>query len=422
MDLDRVVSELGIEESRELLELEWDASQGAMPDGEVSFLSRAFVKEACRGIYLPEEITGAAVDAARQVAENPALCALVWHCHWCLYHFEGYPSRAADSWPSMERVLGDADGLFYLLVLLSWFPHMEAVHRTHSLPEPVVRESMDQIYRRGVSCSEMFGRWGLDGHAARWLSNYLWGEIYALGRLVHQFRVIDDPIRVYRHRESSMVIALSEDGVSYREDGQRFRKGGTGRVWTSRLVVTGEEIVGHPILPTGCAVEEEVALPAGEWDAVFGRGDPVLSFHIPGGIPLAHGPCGESFQAAMEFFPRYFPERPYKAFYCSSWLLDTQLEDWLPPTSNLVRFLQEFYLFPAGISEMSILQTVFGGVLEDLSRAPRETTLQRAILDHLSEGKRIDPGAGRCFLFPEDLAWGDQVYRNRKFAWHLVGR
>ena len=420
MDLDRVVSELGIGESRELLQPAWDASQDAMPEGEVSFLSAAFVDEACRGIYLPEEITEAAVEAAQRVSGSPALCALAWHCHWCLYRYAHYPSRLADRWPSMEGVPGDADGLFYLLVLLSWFPHMEAVHRAHALPEPVVRESMDQIYQRGVTCSDMFGRWGLDGHAARWLSNYLRGEIYALGRLVHQFRVMDDPVRVYRHGASSMVIALSEDGVSYRADGQRFRKGDTGRMWRSRLVVTGEEIVGYPILPTGCAVEQEVVLPAGEWVPVFGRGDPVLSFHIPGGTPLDHGACGESFRAAMAFFPRYFPERPYKAFYCSSWLLDTQLERWLPPASNLVRFLQEFYLIPGGISETSILQAVFGGVPEDLSRAPGETTLQRAILDHLLEGKRIDPGAGRCFLFPEDLDWGGQVYRNTKFPWGLI--
>ena len=164
MDLDRVVSELGIGESRELLELAWDASQDAMPEGEVGFLSPAFLREACRGVYLPEEITEAAVEAARRVGGNPALCALAWHCHWCLYRYENYPSRLADRWPSMEGVLGDADGLFYMLVLLSWFPHMEAVHRAHALPEPVVRESMDQIYQRAcraAGCSAGGGWTGM---------------------------------------------------------------------------------------------------------------------------------------------------------------------------------------------------------------------------------------------------------------------
>jgi len=422
MDLDRVVDELGIYQSRDLLALQWEASQRAIPQEQLSFLSPAFVTEACQGVYLPREIGAAAVDAARQVAQNPALCALAWHCHWCLYHFEGYPNRVVDRWPSMKRVLGDTAGLFYALVLLSWFPRMRQVHRAHALPESVVRASMNQIYRRGEACCEMFGRWGLDAHAARWLANYLRGEIYALGRLVHQFSIVQDPIRVYRHRKSSRVIALSEDGIRYRADGQRCREAETDRVWTSRLEVTGDEVVGNPILPTGLAVKEQVSLPAAQWTTVLRRGDPVIFFHIPGRSPLDHSLCGASFRAATEFFPRYFPQWPYKAFYCSSWLLDTQLEQWLPATANLVRFLQEFYLFPGGISAEPMLLAAFGSVPEDLSCAPRQTRLQRAICDHVAEGKRLDPAAGRCFLFPEDLVWGDQVYRNAKFPWDLVGR
>ncbi len=423
--MDRVVTELGIGDSRELLRLEWGPSQQAMPGGSLTFLSTGFVREACEGLYFPDELAEDAVAAARRVAANPTLSALAWHCHWCLYHCEDYPNRVADRWPSLEGVLQDMAGMFYLLVLLSWFPEMRAIHRAHSVPERVVRDSMNQIYQRGLTCSEMFGRWGLDGVAARWLSTYLRGEIYALGRLVHHFRVLDDPLcrfRVYRRTDSSMVIALSEDGVSYRVDGQIWREedAGTEAAWTSRLEVTEKEITGNPILPTGCAVEREVCLPAAEWSQVLAQGDPVLYFHIPGGIPLDHAQCGASFQEAMEFFPRYFPERPFKAFYCGTWLLDTQLEAWLPPTANLVRFLQEFYLCPGGNPPESMLRTVLGDVPEDLSLAPRKTTLQRAILDHLSGGNRMVACAGRGTLFPEDFEWGMQVYRRARFPWYLM--
>ena len=387
----------------------------------VPFLSPGYVREACGGIYLPEEIVQAAVAAAARVAASPAMRSLAWHCHWCLYNVDGYPSRQADHWPSLAGPLGELSGFFYLLVLLSRFPEMRALHRAHEIPERVVRDSMDQIYLRGVTCSEIFGRWGLDGHAARWLANFLRGDIYALGRLEHQFNVMNDPFRVYRHRESSMVVALSEDGVSYRPDGQRQRGGDPPAAWTSRLLVTRDKIAGHPVLPTGCAIEELVTLDAADWVPVLQRGDPVLYFHIPGGIPLEHAACGESFRAAMDFFPRHFPDRPYKAFFCGSWLLDTQLEDWLPAGSNLVRFLREFYLVPGGISKRSILQTVFGTAADDLSRAPGDTSLQRAMLKHVSLGRPIDPRAGKCFMFPEDLDWGRQVYRTSKFPRHLVG-
>ena len=421
MDLNRVVADLEIEHSRKVLEPSWEVSQRAMPDGEVPFLSPDFVSEACREIYLPGDVVQAAVAAADVVARVPALCALAWHCHWCLYHVKGYSSRLADDWPCMKGPLGERAGLFYLLVLLSRFPEMRSVHRAHGIPERVVRDSMEQIYLRGETCSEIFGRWGLDGHGARWLANFLRGDIYALGRLEHQFNVMNDPFRVYRHREASTVIALSEEGVSYRRDGQRHRGGDAPAAWTSRLRITGDRIAGHPLLPTGRASEEMVTLAAADWVPVLEPGDPVLYFHIPGGIPLDHGACGDSFRAAMDFFPRHFPERPYKAFFCGSWLLDTQLEDWLPSGSNLVRFMREFYLVPGGISERSILQTVFGNAADDLRKAPGDTSLQRAIRDHVSAGGPIDPRAGKCFLFPDDLDWGRQVYRTSKFPWHLVG-
>ena len=421
MDLNRVVSDLDIEQSRKVLEPSWEVSRRAMPDGGVPFLTPDFVSEACRGIYLPDGIAQAAVAAADLVAKNCALRALAWHCHWCLYRVDGYSSRLADDWPCLKGTMGELAGLFYLLVLLSRFPEMRSVHRAHGIPERVLRDSMEQIYLRGETCSEIFDRWGLDGHAARWLANFLRGDIYALGRLEHQFNVMNDPFRVYRHRESSMVVALSEAGVTYRPDGQRRRSGDTQPVWTSRLQVTGARIAGHPILPTGRACEEMVTLATADWDLVLEPGDPVLYFHIPGGIPLDHAACGDSFQAAMDFFPRHFPERPYKAFFCGSWLLDTQLEDWLPSGSNLVRFLREFYMVPGGISAQSLLQTVFGNAADDLNRAPGDTSLQRAILEHVSSGRPIDPRAGKCFLFPEDLDWGRQVYRTSKFPWHLVG-
>ena len=420
MDLDRVITKLGIEQSREVLESEWEVSQHAMPGGTFGFLSPEFVIEACRGIYLPDEIVQAAAAAAALVAESPAMRALAWHCHWCFYHVDGYPSRSADNWPCMAGPLGELAGMFYLLVLLSRFPSMRALHRAHGIPERVVRDSMDQIYLRGVTCSAIFGRWGLDGHGARWLANFLRGDVYALGRLEHQFNVMNDPFRVYRHRTSSEIIALSEDGVSFRRDGQRHRGGEPPPAWTSRLLVSRDRIAGHPILPSGRAAAGIVTLAAADWTPVLGPGDPVLYFHIPGGIPLDHAACGDSFKAAMDFFPRHFPDRPYKAFFCGSWLLDTQLEDWLPSGSNLVRFLREFYLLPGGISERSILQTVFGNTADDLSRAPNDTSLQRALLELVSSGRAIDPRAGKCFMFPEDLDWGRQVYRTTKFPWHLV--
>ncbi|HEV7214604.1 MAG TPA: hypothetical protein VGP33_05720, partial [Chloroflexota bacterium] len=92
-------------------------------------------------------------------------------------------------------------------------------------------------------------------------------------------------------------------------------------------------------------------------------------------------------------------------------LLDAQLEQMLPSSSNLVRFLREMYLLPARSSGASTLERVFGTSSIDPRTAPRDTTLRRAIADHLLAGGHLR--GARCFLFPRDLDWGGQVYRQR---------
>jgi hypothetical protein len=159
-----------------------------------------------------------------------------------------------------------------------------------------------------------------------------------------------------------------------------------------------------------------VSLSAAEWRQVLAKDDPVLNLHIPGGSSLGHAECGESLRRAMEFFPRHFPERPFVAFTCGSWVLDGQLEELLPPTSNMVRFQREVHLFPLGLSPRNLLRQAFDGVPEDLEKAPRDTALQRAVLDHLDAGKQLSPVGGGCFLLPEDLEWGAEVYRRQRLS------
>ncbi|MAE67254.1 MAG: hypothetical protein CMJ18_23580 [Phycisphaeraceae bacterium] len=411
MKLDLMATELGLESSLPYLRHGWADSQRNMSRPVPGFLDEQFVTEAVRGVNLPEETVQEACEVARLVAGNPALCALAWHCHWCLYHVHGFSGHVADQWPALEHLGQDTNRYFYLLVLLSNYPQMQEIHDRHALSEEVRDLTLEQILRRGRHCGAHLGGWGLDGHAARWLANTLRGDIYAIGRLVYEFRCFPAPFRVYRHERSRAVIMLCEAGLRFGADGQRVHGPGDDHPWTSRLAETLTEIVGHPVTPEGAAMRQEITLPTAEWRLLLQREDPVLSVHIPGGSPLDLDRCAKSFRDATVFFPRYFPDRPFSAFRCASWLLDTQLEDWLPPTANLVRFLREWYLLPGGIGAGPLLEAVFGGRPPDLAKAPRDTALQRAVLDHLSSGRPIRPRAGHGVIFPEDLDRGRQVYR-----------
>lgn len=68
------------------------------------------------------------------------------------------------------------------------------------------------------------------------------------------------------------------------------------------------------------------------------KGDNVMEIHIPRGSKLDIGECEKSIAWAKEFFARFFPDFTYTCFTCNSWLLDDSLKEYLPETSNIIRF------------------------------------------------------------------------------------
>ncbi len=112
--------------------------------------------------------------------------------------------------------------------------------------------------------------------------------------------------------------------------------------------------------------------------------------------------CRDSLRQAFQFFARYFPERPFQASACHTWFFTPQLQQIAPAESNIVRFQREFYLLPYKGSLAFLWFYVFGeGVqVNDRASAPNQTSLQRAVLDWLSEAVKF-------------LTWRDHVPRPR---------
>lgn len=144
-------------------------------------------------------------------------------------------------------------------------------------------------------------------------------------------------------------------------------------------------------------------------------GEPILNIHIPDmSGSLAPQACADSLRAAEDFFPRHFPEVPYRYAVCRSWLLDEQLTEYLKPDSNIVRFQRMFTpVLHASVGvgsdvgggdgltplDRAVLRFVYrrndqvsvGDLLDDdrleLGRLPRRTTLEHAVVEHLRSGR-----------------------------------
>ena len=121
------------------------------------------------------------------------------------------------------------------------------------------------------------------------------------------------------------------------------------------------------------------------------RGDTAIDLHIPASGPIAPQAVTTSLDEARAFFPRHFPDERYTAFACGSWLLDPQLQEYLPQDSNIVQFQRRFelepYEKPEGIdADIEVRRFAFRTLTTPLDQLPRHTVLQRAIIDHLTAG------------------------------------
>ncbi len=127
-----------------------------------------------------------------------------------------------------------------------------------------------------------------------------------------------------------------------------------------------------------------------EFDADgFRHGDPALGVHIPAIGPLTPEACDDSVAQARAFFPKHFPDRPVRVATCGSWLLDEQLAEYLPATTNIIQFQRRF----TPVSDWEepgdedVIRFVFGFVPDSIDDLPQTTTLERAVVTHLRSGR-----------------------------------
>lgn len=116
-------------------------------------------------------------------------------------------------------------------------------------------------------------------------------------------------------------------------------------------------------------------------------GAPALGVHIPETGPMSPEACDESFRRAPGFFARHLGVECRFAI-CGSWLLDDQLAEYLPATSNIIRFQRRFRLIPdTSDGDADIIGFVFRRTDPDLDDLPQLTSLQRAVVTHLRSGR-----------------------------------
>ena len=122
-------------------------------------------------------------------------------------------------------------------------------------------------------------------------------------------------------------------------------------------------------------------------------GDLVINVHIPSCGPLKREEYMKSYAMAADFFRDSFKDRPI-VFLCESWMLFPEHRLFLPKTSNILGFMQDYDIFREEYNNGDLWRIFYEDYEKPADKLPGNTGLQRAYRSWLMEGHMAGMGFG----------------------------
>lgn len=387
-EFERLTISVGILNAPDCWREAWQDSLAIHPS---DILRPELIDRIAEMVALPSELISLVRETFTSVQTDPDLSRLAGLWHHLVFSLD---VEGASSWPLPATMPDHLSPLFPVVVLLTGLPRMLEIHRRLNVPESITSDCLLNLplwaeHYRGAN-----GRYGFA--EISWLQNSFQSRLFRLGRLEFMRGNHDHGFRVYRNNTSGELVALLGDGTRIRRDGLVDGTNGIADdlAWTASIEESDLRIIGCPISSDGRALQEPIELSLEDWTAILARGIGAMEVHIPQGESMRHEDCIASYLSAIDFFAEHFPDKQFTGFTCDSWLLDPELQKILPAESNIVRFQREYYLIPIPTDDAQTFSRVFGSKPSNLSEAPRGTSLQRAILDHIAAGSHMRRGFG----------------------------
>ncbi|MDF2723526.1 MAG: hypothetical protein K0Q59_3201 [Paenibacillus sp.] len=399
--LKTVALSVGITEVPESWERYYDEAMADMPE-RIPFLQEDHFERLRQHVLLSDQHVAWIQAAMKTIREHESLRTLAWLWHTICYR--KVDTAGLSTWP-IPNVPGSEPAQrfegFPAVLLLSGYDRVMAMYRERNVPEQIIKDTLTCVHTSLTLYEVRFGYLALGMHYMNWTQHHFNARLYMIGRLEFEMRNFSSPIRVYRHVNDGKVVALSEQGVEFRGDG--LVNGTNGRTdtengWTATLTETDSDVTGCPLHPGGYAERNPVTLNKQDWVLALAPGHPVLSVHIPRKGAFTTEACRESFNDAVAFFAKHYPEFHYSAFMCVSWLLDPQLHLLLDESSNLLQFQNWYQLYPVKSDDVALYQFVFQCQPCETEKLPETTSLQRKIKQFMLSGERLHAAGG--FAFP----------------------
>lgn len=342
-------------------------------------------------------------QAASELAQNQPLSALaVLLCHvlrdrtdWrkCLDGFEMPKPKEGEG-----SLVYDLFGAL-ILTSLADISHENMIKR--NIPKDIARYVMD--VPEMVIRDYMVRHEGKPGHdLLGWCQLYIDGELFRIGRLEIQInKKFGIKAKVFRNKKGEIVTLangaeLHKSGFALGSKGFEDEDGS----WNADLKETETEWIGYRYTESAYVEKVSTTLKKDEWTVVLSENDYVIDLHIPADGKLTPEMVDETIGEIKVFLKEYYPDYDYKAFTCSSWLLDPQLVELLGEESNISKFCRRFTPMTIKSDGNSVFYFIFKkpDMNFELESLPENTSLERILKKHYLEGKVIYGTAG-FFLY-----------------------
>jgi hypothetical protein len=365
---------------------------------EIFFLTRKFITESFPIAGLPIARVEEMLDFAGFIASDDILRHFAWFLHQC--YIGGAATDYISHW-EISDVFGEDVGKLNILLGLSLLPSIETRLKRQNIPRKYAEAAISRL-GAGVDFYALAesGKLGLSAASLQFMLNYKERPMFRIGRFDFLLTRITDPAPfVYRIGDKIMVFC--GNGWHISATGERVAAENPTEI-ISCLKTTTESVSGLAVNPvTGLAENKITEFPLTSCKLIAGEGMWGVFFHIPAGGGMTPAVCDASFREALGFFEKYYPDKPVKLIYSSSWVFNPAWLEYLPK-SNISALISRGYIFPVISGEREGLRFVFGrddGYIEDYKA---ESSLQRALLACWRECGTLKRSG--FFILPDEIS------------------
>jgi len=358
---------------------------------EFQLLSKELMQHYCNKILMPKGATEILLEIADRLNKDEKLFH-IYKDFYVNYIESGYWTTVWEPLkidPYAEEVFGNHASLLYLHAALQRLPLTEKKYAELGLSDELFVETLRDIGTWVQNAYNLVGYYAIRNFS--WIWRHLEARMFRLGRIQYLAVPFSGEVKAFYNAKKQSFMLLCGEGMELRSNGDMqgvCKKEKTIDGFVTTYEETDEYFIGHPITPDGKGQRDIVKLARSEWEKVLDKDDVLLEIHIPRDTAFDMDIVKESYKQAKQFFTEHFPEVKTKGMICHTWLFTPQLRDMLSPSSNIVKFQEQFYLYPTAGSISFLWNFVFNEMM-DVKDAKPDTSLRRKVLEYVNEEKEI---------------------------------